>query len=87
MPTGKELPQLLIDGAGLSRWAASKAMGRAGSYVDTVIRTGRVPSLDVAAALADVCGFDLVAVSRETGERLRVEPPTSGGPDGQSAPR
>ena len=75
MPTGKEIPQLLINKAELSRWAASKAMGRAGSYVDTVIRTGRVPSLDVAADLADVCGFDLCAINRETGERLVIDPP------------
>lgn len=54
-------------------------MGRAGQYVDTLIRRGSVPSVDVAAALADVCGCDLVVRDRATGEDVAtIDPPTRG---------
>lgn len=72
---GNQLAQALIEHAGLGKWSASRAMGRAGQYVDTLIRRGNVPSVDVAADLADVCGFDLCAINRETGERLTIDPP------------
>lgn len=79
MTTGRDVAQLLIDHAGLSKWGASRAMGRAGQYVDTLIRRGSVPSVDVAAALADVCGCDLVVRDRATGEDVAtIDPPTRG---------
>lgn len=83
----KEFVRVLVDAAGMTPWTVSKAIGGRGQQLDTMIRRGSAPRLDTAARVADACGYDLVAVSRETGERLRVEPPTSDRPDGQSAPR
>lgn len=58
-------------------------MGRAGSYIDTVIRKARVPTVDTAAAIADVCGCDLRLVDRATGETVAtVEPPARPGAAG-----
>lgn len=71
----QDTAQTLIDHAGLSRWGASLAMGRKGPYIDALIRRGSVPRLDVAAEIANACGCDLVAVDRQTGERVAVIDP------------
>lgn len=73
---GKDVARALVEHGGLTLWSASKALGRSGQYLDTVARRGSVPSLDTAAAIADVCGCDLVLVDRATGDTVaRVDPP------------
>ena len=65
----------IVDAAGSTPWTVSKAMGGRGQQLDTMIRRGSAPRLDTAARIADVCGFDLCAINRETGERLTIDPP------------
>lgn len=74
-----EYIQTVTDHARVSKWGASKAMGRAGQYLDAQTRRGSVQSVAVAADLADVCGCDLVVRDRETGEDVaRIAPPDRG---------
>lgn len=54
--------------------SVSKALNKGQSWCKVVSLPGRSPALITVAAIADVCGFDLVARCRETGEELRIDP-------------
>ena len=67
---GEEYIDYIVNHSELTLWTASKAMHRAGQYLDNAVRRGRVLGLDTAARLADVCGCDLVISDRESGESI-----------------
>lgn len=59
-----DVMRAMIDSAGLSRRAASRALGRSDSWLrNTLARPGSSTG-DTIALLADVCGYELCAVPR-----------------------
>lgn len=86
----RELIAVVLAWAGLTKWGGSKAMGRAGQYLDAMARRGSIPSIAVAAELCDVCGCDLVVRDRATGEDVAVVAPSGrvasqGADDGEAS--
>lgn len=51
----------------------SQELGKSAGYINTYVSMGKVPGLDTMASIADVCGFDLVLVDRESGESIRID--------------
>lgn len=92
-----DLIATLLAWAHLSLWGGSKLMGRSGPYLDSAVRRGVIPSVAIAAELADVCGCDLIIRDRATGETVAtIEPPahpgsgdlgSAHGPGGQASGR
>lgn len=48
------------------------SLGKSPTYLSGIISRGSVPKLDTAAAIADACGYDLVLVQRDGGDRVRI---------------
>lgn len=75
-----------LDHAGLTPYAASLRMGRAHSYVGSLLARKSAPTIRTAADVCDVCGVDVVLVDRSTGETIgRVDPRRRGQDDSGDA--
>lgn len=69
----------LASHAGASLYDISRSLGHAPSWAGVTARSGREPAASTVAAVAGVCGCDLVIVDRETGERVAtIDPPERG---------
>ena len=83
----EETIHVALDHAGLTPYAASLRMGRAHSYVGSLLARKSAPTMRTAADVCDVCGVDVVLVDRATGKPLgRVDPPHKGRPDVGAGP-
>lgn len=51
--------------SGLSARAASTALGREISFLPTIFKRNSSPRVDTFAAIADVCGYDLILMPRD----------------------
>ena len=51
--------------SGLSARAASSMMGRAETFIKTILRRNSSSRVDTLAAIADVCGYDLILMPRD----------------------
>lgn len=51
--------------SGLSARAASSMMGMNNRYVGGILFKDTVPKVDTLAAIADVCGYDLILMPRD----------------------
>jgi transcriptional regulator with XRE-family HTH domain len=71
----------LILGSGMSFREVSRSLGKSGEWARNVSQEGRSPKLETVVDIADVCGYDVVIVNRDTGEEKRIEP--SDGADGE----
>jgi hypothetical protein len=81
-----DLIATLLAWAHITLWTGSKSMGRKGPYLDSYIRRASVPSVTVAAELADVCGCDIIIRDRATGETVAtIEPPAHPGSGGSGS--
>ena len=64
----------MLEASGLSSYRVSVGLGRHSSYVSTMLRRGSVPSADLLARMADVCGYDLRLVPRNgAGDALTID--------------
>ena len=53
----------------------STMAGKGPNYLSVLICNRRMPQVDTFAKIADICGWDLLARNRETGEELLVNSP------------
>lgn len=65
----------IISRSGMAPTAIARKMGKSDTYVSTIKTRGTVPSVGKFAAIADACGYDTLARSRETGEEIVIDPP------------
>lgn len=62
----------------MSGAAVSRELGRSDRWASVVGMPNRSPALATVADIADVLGFDVAIIDRETGERVgTIEPPRS----------
>jgi len=70
----RETLRYLIDQSGKPKTTISTDLGKSQGYINSYLTIGRAPGVDVLANIADVCGYDLVIVNRETGQTTRIDP-------------
>ena len=63
----------MLKRSGLSSYRVSMGLGRHSSYVSTMLRRGSVPSADLLAKMADVCGYDLRLISRDGLDSITID--------------
>lgn len=63
----------LLARSGLTSYKVSRGLGRHSSYVSTMLRRGSVPSADLLAQMADVCGYDLRLISRDGLDSITID--------------
>lgn len=69
---------------GASLRSISAALGKTGTWASNVAGAGRSPALATVADVADVLGYDLAVVDRETGETIgTLDAPRRRGADAQ----
>ena len=56
-----------------SAYNVSLAMGKAHSYINSLSKRKGFVSAHVLASIADVCGYDLLLVNRQTGEATPID--------------
>ena len=61
----------VVNRAGLSKVEASRRMGRQHTFLTTYTARGRIPSLQLAAEIAAVCGFEIHLIGH--GEDILIE--------------
>ena len=67
-----EAMRAMLERSGMTSYRVSVGIGRHSSYISTMLRRGSVPSADLLARIADVCGYDLRLVPRGGGEALTL---------------
>lgn len=70
--------QAVCDAAGMSKRSVSLAMGRHETFVTTITNKSKGGRVSTLAAVADVCGYDLVLRNDELGDEIRIVPPKRG---------
>ena len=60
--------------SGLPKVKISESLGKRRNYVNTIMAKATVPQTDTFAKVADVCGWDLLARNRTTGEEIIIDP-------------
>lgn len=68
-----EALRLLLDRSGVTPYRVAVDMGRAPTYVSSMLRRGSVPSADLLAQIADVCGYDLRLISRDGLDSITID--------------
>lgn len=72
----------MVDSRTDSMRSISAALGRSPEYVRTVARPHRSPALATVVDVADVLGYDLAIIDRESGKALgTIQPPRRSGAD------
>lgn len=62
--------------AGVTLYELSRRLDRAPAWAGITSSPGRDPKASTIAAIADVCGCEVVIVDRQTGERVAtIDPP------------
>lgn len=59
----------------LSQQEVSRRIGRNEKFIANYLSSGRAPSIELAAEIANAVGCDLIVYSRETGHEEIIEPP------------
>ena len=62
-------------GNGISQQELSRKIGRHKRFISGYLASGRVPSIELAAEIADAVDCDLIVYNRETGLEDIIEPP------------
>ena len=70
----KEALRYIIGRSGKPKTKISLELGKTSGYINAYLSIGRTPGMDVFASIADVCGYDLLLVNRETGETIPIDP-------------
>lgn len=70
-----ELIDFVAKTSGMPGERISLELGRSRSFVSVVRSSARTPRVDTVADIADVCGYDLQLVRRDTGATVTVTPP------------
>ena len=74
-----EALRAMLDRSGVTPYQAAKDIGRGSSFVSSMFWRGSVPSADLLAKIAGVCGYKLVLTPADgAGDSLTID----GGPDG-----
>lgn len=68
-----ESVRLMIERAGVTPYRVAVDMGRAPTYVSSMLRRGSVPSADLLAQIADACGYDLRLIARDGLDSITVD--------------
>ena len=63
----------MLETSGRSAYNVSLAMNRAHSYINSLSKRKGFVSAHVLASIADVCGYDLLLVNRQTGETIPID--------------
>lgn len=66
---------VMLARSGMADTALSESLGKSPNYISATKSGKSTPSVDKFAAIADACGFDTLARSRETGEEIVIDPP------------
>lgn len=64
----------VVNGCGLSRAEIARALNRNDNYVRNAIRRNSAPQADNFAMILAACGYDLVAIPRDGGAWIFIEP-------------
>ena len=67
----------MLDNAGMTPYAAGKAVGKSHTYVSGLFTRQTTPNANRLAIIADACGYDLVLQSRDTGKQIVIDGTTS----------
>lgn len=70
----KEALRYIIDRSGKPKTKISLELGKTSGYINAYLSIGRTPGMDVLSSIADVLGYDLLLVNRETGETIPIDP-------------
>lgn len=70
-----ELIDFVVKTSGMPGERISLELKRSRSFVSVVRSSARTPRIDTVADIADVCGYDLQLVRRDTGATVTVTPP------------
>lgn len=62
-------------GNGISQQEVSRRMRRNKSFISKYLASGNIPSIELAAEIADAVDCDLIVYNRETGLEDIIEPP------------
>ena len=65
---------VIVTLSGLTKSKISETLGKRVTYVNTIIAKSTIPKTDTFAKVADVCGWDLLARNRTTGEEIIIDP-------------
>lgn len=68
-----ESVRMMIERAGVTPYRVAVDMGRAPTYVSSMLRRGSTPSADLLAQIADVCGYDLRLISRDGLDSITID--------------
>lgn len=69
--------RLMLDRSGVTPYRVAVEMGRAPTYVSSMLRRGSCPSADLLAKIGAACGYRLELVPLDGGDSLTI----GGGPD------
>lgn len=65
--------RLMLECSGLTSYRVAVRLGRHSSYISTMLRRGSVPSADLLARIAGVCGYDLKLISRDGLDSITID--------------
>lgn len=72
-----EAVRLMLDRSGATPYRVAVEMGRAPTYISSMLRRGSVPSADLLSEIGAACGYRLELVPLDGGDSLTI----GGGPD------
>ena len=64
----------IVETSGLKKVEISKLIGKHPNQVSAMITNKNLPRTDTFANIANVCGWDLLARNRTTGEEIVIDP-------------
>lgn len=70
----KEALRYVVNHSGKSQRAISVELGKVPTYISATFTQGSIPTVETLANVANVCGYDLLLVNRETGETISIDP-------------
>ena len=72
-----EAVRMMIERAGVTPYRVAVDMGRAPTYISSMLRRGSCPSADLLSKIGAACGYRLELVPLDGGDSLTI----GGGPD------
>jgi len=72
----KDVLPTLVKSSGKSMYSMSIELGRSRNYVAQLIQNKSASQVDTVAAIADVCGYDLLLRKRSDGAEIVIDPPS-----------
>lgn len=70
----QEAFRYVLDNSGKSQRQISRDLGKVDTFISSMLSGKRTPGLQLMANVADVCGYDLLLVNRQTGEAIPIDP-------------